>query len=461
MEEKDKIAFVGISNWILDASKMNRGIFLSVPIPNKEDLEKTSQAIAESYDKNLSTKNKDLFQALADTYFEYKKEMEEKYTKKDYHGLRDFYYLIKTVIQELIKIKNKNILIDDNIKGEIALRSLERNFSGLEFDISKTNSLEIIKTIFKKKFINCDINKGYNLLKNIYDNINYKDSRYLLLISKISISKYLINYILNSPECKKNINKISSFYEGSGFKNDLHSEGYELKILNKIQFQMEQNKILILSNLEGIYTPLYDLFNKNFTVISKKNYTKISLINNVNYTFVNDGFKCIILMDEDSIEKEKDIIPFLNRFEKHIISFEYLLDKEYIKEAEKIYHKIQNFAQPNLKLNNINIKFNLENLLINCEKNEIFGIIFKKYSEMKFLGKKINMKDLIDVVLEKISLTLPQDIIFLQKNSEKDNFYLNKIINFYKRGDHNNLINFFRTMKNSKNVIYIMNHLEI
>ena len=50
--DNKKIAFVGISNWTLDASKMNRGIYLSVSELDEEDLINTAKAISESYNTN-------------------------------------------------------------------------------------------------------------------------------------------------------------------------------------------------------------------------------------------------------------------------------------------------------------------------------------------------------------------------------------------------------------------------
>ena len=41
-----KIPFVGISNWMLDASKMNRAITLSRPEPSGEDLKESAESIA-------------------------------------------------------------------------------------------------------------------------------------------------------------------------------------------------------------------------------------------------------------------------------------------------------------------------------------------------------------------------------------------------------------------------------
>ena len=53
-EGDKKVAFVGISNWALDASKMNRGLFLSIPDPEREDAKFTSYTIGESYDLTLA-----------------------------------------------------------------------------------------------------------------------------------------------------------------------------------------------------------------------------------------------------------------------------------------------------------------------------------------------------------------------------------------------------------------------
>ena len=148
-----KFAFVGNLNWRLDATKMNRGLYLSILQPGLEDLKQTAQTIEESYNLMLTQQYKDLFETLAITYHDYKEELIKKYAKKeDFHGSRDFYHLIKGSMSSLLKkeIDKKNLDIDEHIKETIGIESLERNFGGLEFDNGKT-SLEIVKSIFKKK----------------------------------------------------------------------------------------------------------------------------------------------------------------------------------------------------------------------------------------------------------------------------------------------------------------------
>ena len=456
-EGNKKIAFVGISNWRLDASKMNRGLYLSIPQPDLEDLKLTSQIIAASHNKQLAQDYKELFENLAITYYEYKQTLNERYTiKEDFHGTRDFYHLINNVIKTLLKTAEQKIDIDELTEENIIISSLERNFGGLEFD-NKESSLGIIKKIIQKKYINCPIGQKYDVLQKIKENINDIGSRYLLLISKSSISNYILSIILNEEDVKKD----SIFYIGSRFEKDIHSEQYSLKILNKVQLQMEHNKVLLLKDLESVYPSLYDLFNQNFTVVSEKNYARIAIgSSNNTFSLVNDNFKCVVLVDKKTIENEE--VPFLNRFEKHIISFEYLLKEELIKAAKDIYEMIKDLAVPNIQENNLKAPYDLKKLLVNSDKTEIQGIIYK-YSKSEGLNKKLEFQDLQDVVLKKISLILPQDLILLMKYSGFEQKYNNvseKIIQFYQEGEHNNLYNFIVKMENLQNLIYTFTSID-
>jgi len=67
-----KIAIVCISNWKIDASKMNRCFTLSKPDPDKEDLILTANAIANALDTTLTNNYKNLIECLAISYYEYK-----------------------------------------------------------------------------------------------------------------------------------------------------------------------------------------------------------------------------------------------------------------------------------------------------------------------------------------------------------------------------------------------------
>ena len=449
-EGNNKIAFVGISNWTLDASKMNRGMHLSIPEPSKEDTKKTAFTIGESYDISLANQYKQFYEDLGLAYFKYKKILKNKYNKKeDFHGNRDFYHLIKYSAREIIK-SNKQKEENKEIEKAISFSGLERNFGGLKF-ISENNKVEatsirIIKTIYCKK--KCDNN--YEVLSRIKENINDIKSRYLLVISKSSASIFLLQTIL------KEINKEYNLYVGSQFYKDHHSEEYSLKILNKIQLHMEEGKVLILKNLESVYPALYDLFNQNFTKVSKKNYARIAIGSSTNtFSLVDDNFRCIVSVNYEQIDQEEP--PFLNRFEKHIVSLDYLLSEELRKESIIIYKKLSEMISLDKKIYK-GINYDLYKLFINFDLEEIQGIMYQASL------RGIKVENMIDEVISKISLILPQDIILcLKLNGYQTKFpdIFNKIMEGYNKGEHHNFRRFLESMTKYKNIIYTYtNNLE-
>ena len=138
-----KIAFIGISNWELDASKMNRAIFLAIPDFSLEDIDRTVKAISDSYDESLFDKFKTSYELLQYIFFYYKEGLKKlKQSKKidefveNYHGGRDFYHLIKIFSSKMIK---NNMSSSPNRALKI---SLLRNLSGLELQGEKEENVE-------------------------------------------------------------------------------------------------------------------------------------------------------------------------------------------------------------------------------------------------------------------------------------------------------------------------------
>jgi hypothetical protein len=275
---KDKgVSFIGISNYTLDAAKINRALVLSVPDLDQrlDEIVKTSENIVESISDNL--KKEQIFKLLSKTYFDYKNELqfikelvvynqykkennnknkviidgtkeivEEKREKrqfdyiknekefkrllrkdtkirKDFHGNRDFYNLIRSIANDLGRLGETNNT--DNDKVKIIIKYIERNFGGIEYDIDidfsstlddirdkmkalkelvensefykgekhpfKLSSVYLFKKLYNSQFekdpnnnlkIEEDKIKDYNLNKCINDNIRDPYSRYLLLL---------------------------------------------------------------------------------------------------------------------------------------------------------------------------------------------------------------------------------------------------------------------------------------
>ena len=49
LNNEQQIAFVGISNWGLDAAKMNRGVYVTINEPDQEDLTELAKIISNTF----------------------------------------------------------------------------------------------------------------------------------------------------------------------------------------------------------------------------------------------------------------------------------------------------------------------------------------------------------------------------------------------------------------------------
>ena len=425
-DNENSVPFLGISNWKLDASKINRALSLTITDYDIEDLEETAFSIAEALDTELSNKYKEFFEVLARTYNKYMIICQNDNLKnKDFHGNRDFYNLIKNAMRELIKkksnFKNKFEIHENKILTRIGIICLERNFGGLE------DSTQKIKEIFRNEFgykfnQEYDIEKKTPILDIIKSNILDPNSRYLMLISDGNDGSDIIKYLLNSM--KKNFIELV----GSKYKNDLKSGKYSEEILNKIKYIMETDNILILRDLDMIYPSLYDLFNQNFTSMGDKKYARIAFEYAKISSEVNKDFHVIIIVNKNKIEDLKLDPPFLNRFEKHIITFRLLLEEKDIEISEKINDYIKLISSFNY---NDNLKLDLEKLLVNCERHNIEGLIFKIKNEniVKKNEPQYEIK-LIKEIFKKIVPTFCQDIIasIINSNYEVNYHQINDIV---------------------------------
>ena len=451
-DSKDSVPFLGISNWKLDAAKINRALSLTITDYDVEDLEETAFSIAEALDVELSNKYKDFFETLARSYYQYiifnQNSIKEN---KDFHGNRDFYNLIKTAMRELLERKNELIKNEKKVLTEIAILCLNRNFGGLE------DSSFYIKKIFKEEYghkfdESIDIEGNFSVLDAIKKNILDSNSRYLMLISEENDGSDIVKYLLESIG-KKYIELV-----GSKYKTDISSGRYSEEILNKIKYIMETDNVLIFRDLDMIYASLYDLFNQNFTSMGDKKFARIAFEYAKISSEVNKDFHAIVIVNQNQIKNLKLDPPFLNRFEKHIVNFKMLLEPKDIEIAKKISEYIDLISSFN---NENNLKIDLEKLLINCKQHNIEGLIFKIKNDQIKNKNNLNNENyeifIIKEVFKKIVPTFCQDIIasMLSINFDQNYKQMNDlIIDIYKESQYNNFESFFEKIHLKKNIIY-------
>ena len=304
-EKLPDVAVVGISNWSLDAAKMNRAIHLSRPEPTKEDLYETGRSLhyAEEQDSSQYLTEKE-FECLAEAYFKYQNQQ----THINFHGLRDYYALIKS----LTSCSN---LMEVNI-------SLQRNFGGLPGEV--TNIQNIFLDKLKKPMLSSSQDnpalKTIPVTELIQANLKDRHARHLMLITSGDSAISILKQSLAELE------KETITIYGSRFEEDL-SEEYNYRILSRIILYMERDCILILKDLESIYGSLYDMLNQNYTVVGNKKNCRVALGPYSNpMCQVHDGFRCIVLIDQHKVDHSDP--PFLNRFEKQVLRFSDVLTED-------------------------------------------------------------------------------------------------------------------------------------
>ena len=291
------VAVVGISNWALDPAKMNRAIHLSRPDLTADELFDTGKAIREGFSDSLVPD--DLLKDLAVTYFSY----QETQPMKNFHGLRDFYSLVKFLCARYSKSIAEQ---EANVKTNVTMTGIYRNFGGL------SNNPNAFAKTFKKK--PAEFDHVSNVGKLIEENLGDHDSRHLMLITSGDSSVGLISGILKSSGRQYEI------IYGSNFEEDMNEE-YNYRIISKIILCMEQGVVLVLKDLEGIYSSLYDMLNQNYTIVGRKKNCRIALDAYSNpMCVVHDNFKCIVIVDKSKVDYSDP--PFLNRFEKQVLHYE-------------------------------------------------------------------------------------------------------------------------------------------
>eukprot|EP00808_Paulinella_micropora_P029016 g81951.t1 len=315
------VGVVGISNWHLDSAKMNRAIHLARPEPDIDSLVETAMAIYENYQQESEPRRRQSsapthqedskLRPLAEAYFTYRDSQLKNQTEglRHFHGLRDFYSMAKCCARDMLSANKDN---DDSA----LLQSLERNFGGL-LENGQSSSWTVQKIFLEKTGV------GKQPLQSsvpdlIKANVQDQEARHLLLVVDTDSSIGLLQAILSDIKIKPIV------MYGSRFLEDRDSPQYIYQILNKIILYMSFGKTIILKDLDTVYGSLYDMLNQSYSYTGKQRNCRVALgAHNNPICRVHKDFRCIVLWNRDRL-KEADP-PFLNRFEKQVLSYSDLL----------------------------------------------------------------------------------------------------------------------------------------
>ncbi|CAF4517450.1 unnamed protein product, partial [Rotaria socialis] len=316
--------FVGLSNWRLDASKMNRALYLACPDPDVNDLQLTAKTILKSmtstHDQVARIDNR-IIDSLAAAYFDLYEHIRVQTQYNNYFGLRDFYSLIKGVVRELIQCKE-----NDNIY-EKTRRQITVNFDG-SFDGSHY-MWEHFCQHFNAMYL-YEQYKASPTFNQILDQcMSSRTGRYLMLIGENeNVIDYAEHYILKKFQPPPVRTLVGSSFSGDLIEGAAYTEQYNYRVLMDIILYAETPVTLIMRRMGHLYDNLYDLFNQSFAVSGNKQFCRIPLGPLYHpRCLVHENFYCVVFVRQQDLIKCDP--PFLNRFEKHVINMESLVHRRH------------------------------------------------------------------------------------------------------------------------------------
>jgi len=204
------VSVVGISNWRLDNSKSSRALLMQRPKFDVDDLVETAIRLLENNSASEFKNYEASLTRFAEAYSEYEANGQEEFP--NFHGLRDYYALVKNLSNK--EMTPENIYL-----------ALERNFGGIKKHTE--NCLKYFNPVIK----------AYNDHKSwtydpipidvlINENLESEGSRHLMVIGKSDSIVNILTYQLHG----RNLDPVVIF--GSQFPED--KDDYYYSILNKI-----------------------------------------------------------------------------------------------------------------------------------------------------------------------------------------------------------------------------------
>ncbi|CAG8488111.1 5420_t:CDS:10 [Diversispora eburnea] len=181
------VSVVGISNWRLDNSKSSRALLVQRPKFDLNDLVDTAERLLQS--KTNTTITKASLQPLAQAYSEY----EHSQTLSNFHGLRDYYALVKSL--SLGKMTPENIQ-----------KALVRNFGGTD------QTEKLCEEFFGEVLKNFNNSHSWTykpipVERLINANLDDQGARHLMVIGKSDSIVNLLTYQLR----KRNLDPVVIF----------------------------------------------------------------------------------------------------------------------------------------------------------------------------------------------------------------------------------------------------------
>eukprot|EP00397_Hematodinium_sp_SG-2012_P000023 GEMP01000023.1.p1 GENE.GEMP01000023.1~~GEMP01000023.1.p1 ORF type:complete len:4845 (-),score=1374.35 GEMP01000023.1:551-15064(-) len=320
------VACVGISNWTLDAAKMNRAVHLYRPPPTVEDLCNTAEGMVNS--SNLKAYLISLSKAFFAVY--------RSQVRPDFWGLREFYSTVRVINSALRRQARRAVETNDcsyvpTLEPETLMSAVLRNFGGRP----EKERDAVISEYFTLCGMTASRVTMVNTMTLIAENLREPDARHLMLLTHHNAALRLLydEQILSHAH--------SEVIFGSTFPADL-TDVYVATNLMRIKTVMTKPICLVLVNCDALYESLYDLLNQHYMEYAGQRYVRLAHGTHSKQCPIHKLFRVIVIVSTDQAYTQL-APPLLNRFEKQLFYRHHLLTeshRELLKELQRFVHAV-------------------------------------------------------------------------------------------------------------------------
>ena len=318
--DKQEVSFVAITNHVLDAAKTNRAVSLFRPEAGDDDLKTLAMGCLCSVPENPPPELKPDLDKVVKFCAPYSALMKKEAFAK-FFGLRDFIHFVNYLRRK----KDQGQVLSP----QIVMQALERNFNGCE----PSEFENICKGFFKEIEASPDVLQKRGILEIVRDSlqdrpqdqqdITENEVRYKLIIDP-SEDDSLVRLLFVFGVLKRDNTRM---YVCSDFPGD--GQLQKINTIAAIRHSAIEGHTVVMSQTDDIHESFYDLFNQRFRRIDDpeqgpRYYTNIAIGAHLKPSRVHPNFQCVVVVKKSEVKHTP--APFLNRFEKFLISYSSLLE---------------------------------------------------------------------------------------------------------------------------------------
>ncbi|KAK3256804.1 hypothetical protein CYMTET_34083, partial [Cymbomonas tetramitiformis] len=369
---KPKVAIVGLSNWTLDAAKMNRAVLLQRPDPSQADIHLTGAHILQPSSKAAAAGGaKDgggedgpdgwldaLSWAFHAVYCQQ--------GGRDFLGMRDYYHAVKLVRRQVAAKRRElyahfDVELDSNAVGEACATANASRVQESLTPAAEALSMALCRNFGGKPALRQQLLSEFHaacarqaktpkqppegweeLVENVphtmrllRGNLEDADSRHLMLLTRDGAALSLLQHRGILPEPSR-----STVLIGSSFPEDAH-ELYLIQQVNLVKAAMAAGRTVVLLNQDPIYEALYEVLNQRYVTRqhaatgTTTRMLRLAVGARSQLCPVAQGFKLVVVVEQQQAYEQLDL-PLLNRFEKQVLTHAEVLSPRETRLAEEL-----------------------------------------------------------------------------------------------------------------------------